>query len=390
MQIPFLDLKAQYRTIQDEIDRKIGEVVVSQRFILGEEVEQLENELAAYSGAKHGVGVSSGSDALIISLMAVGVGEGDYVVTTPFTFFATAGAVARLRAVPLFCDIEPDGFNLDPKKLEELLARKITGRDNSRIKAIIPVHLYGQLCDMDTINALAERFDLFVLEDAAQAVGSEYPGAQGVRRACTLGNAGTLSFFPSKNLGGFGDGGMVLTDDTELAEKLRILRVHGSQSKYMYQTLGGNFRLDALQAAILRVKLKHLDDWHRGRQRIADGYRQRFEDNGLLATGAVQPPVEMYRERGVAHYHTYHQYVLRVRDRDKLQLHLRDSGVPTAVYYPLGLHLQECFSYLGYKLGDFPETEKACGEVLALPVFPELTEAQQDHIVEAVKAFYAS
>jgi dTDP-4-amino-4,6-dideoxygalactose transaminase len=389
MQIPFLDLKAQYQTIQDEIDRKISEVVSSQRFILGEEVEQLENELAAYSGAGHAVGVSSGSDALIISLMAMGVGEGDYVVTTPFTFFATAGAVARLCAVPIFCDIEPDGFNLDPKKLEDLLTRKISDRDNSRIKVIIPVHLYGQLCDMDAINSLAERFNLLVLEDAAQAIGSEYPGTRGTKRACTLGDAGTLSFFPSKNLGGFGDGGMVLTDDSELAGKLRILRVHGSQNKYIYQTLGGNFRLDSLQAAILRVKLKHLDDWHRGRQRIADGYRQRFQASGLLDSGAVRIPAEMYRERGVEHYHTYHQYVLRVQDRDKLQLHLRDRGVPTAVYYPLGLHLQECFSYLGYKLGDFPETEKACTEVLALPVFPELTEEQQDYIAETVKAFYA-
>jgi dTDP-4-amino-4,6-dideoxygalactose transaminase len=389
MQIPFLDLKAQYQTIQEEIERKILEVVHSQRFILGEEVGQLERELAAYSGAKYGVGVSSGSDALIISLMALGVGEGDYVVTTPFTFFATAGAVARLRAVPLFCDIEPDGFNLDPGKLEELLTRKIKGRDNSRITAIIPVHLYGQLCDMDAINSLADRYDLFVLEDAAQAVGSEYPGAQGVKRACTLGDAGTLSFFPSKNLGGFGDGGMVLTDDAELAEKLRILRVHGSKNKYIYQILGGNFRLDAIQAAILRIKLKHLDDWHSGRQRIADVYRKRFQNSGLLDRGAVRLPVELYRDQEVVHYHTYHQYVLRVQDRDKLQLHLRDSDVPTAIYYPLGLHLQECFSYLGYKQGDFPETEKACREVLALPVYPELTEAQQDHIVEAVKAFYS-
>jgi dTDP-4-amino-4,6-dideoxygalactose transaminase len=389
MPIPFLDLKAQYRNIQDEIDEKIAEVVASQRFILGEEVEKLEEEIAAYSGARHGVGVSSGSDALIISLMALGIGEGDHVVTTPFTFFATAGAVARLRAVPIFCDIEPDGFNLDPVKLEELLKQKITGRDNGRIKAIIPVHLYGQLVDMDAINALAKLHDLFVVEDAAQAVGSEYAGVQGIKRACTLGDMGTLSFFPSKNLGAFGDGGMVLTDDTQLAEKLRVLRVHGSQNKYIYQMLGGNFRLDALQAAILRIKLNHLDDWHLGRQRVADGYRSRFQDSGLLDSGAVRLPVELYRDQGIKHYHTYHQYVLRVQDRDRLQIHLRDKGIPSAIYYPLGLHLQECFSYLGYKKGDFPQTEMACQEVLALPVYPELTETQQDQIVEGIRSFYS-
>ncbi|MGB2906092.1 MAG: DegT/DnrJ/EryC1/StrS family aminotransferase [Candidatus Aminicenantaceae bacterium] len=389
MPIPFLDLKAQYRNIKDEIDEKIAEVVASQRFILGEEVEKLEEEIAAYSGARHGVGVSSGSDALIISLMALGIGEGDHVVTTPFTFFATAGAVARLRAVPIFCDIEPDGFNLDPVKLEELLKQKITGRDNGRIKAIIPVHLYGQLVDMDAINALAKLHNLFVVEDAAQAVGSEYAGVQGIKRACTLGDMGTLSFFPSKNLGAFGDGGMVLTDDTQLAEKLRVLRVHGSQNKYIYQVLGGNFRLDALQAAILRIKLNHLDDWHLGRQRVADGYRSRFQDSGLLDSGAVRLPVELYRDQGIKHYHTYHQYVLRVQDRDRLQIHLRDKGIPSAIYYPLGLHLQECFSYLGYKKGDFPQTEMACQEVLALPVYPELTETQQDQIVEGIRSFYS-
>ncbi len=389
MTIPFLDLKAQYITIRKEIDEKIAEVVSSQRFILGDEVKQLEEEVAAYSGAAYGVGVSSGSDALIISLMALGIGEGDHVITTPFTFFATAGAVARLRAVPVFCDIEPEGYNLDPARLEELLSKKIAGRDSSRIKAILPVHLYGQLADMDAINTLADKHGLYVVEDAAQAIGSEYPGAKGTKRACTLGDLGTLSFFPSKNLGAFGDGGMVLTDDAKLAKKLRVLRVHGSQNKYIYQILGGNFRLDALQAAILRIKLKHLDGWHRGRQRVADGYRSRLGNSSLLDSGAVRLPTEFYRERGVPHYHTYHQYVLRVQDRDKLQLHLRDRGIPTAVYYPLGLHLQECFSYLGYKKGDFPQTENACQEVLALPVFPELTETQQDQIVEGIEAFYA-
>ncbi len=390
MEIQFLDLKAQYHTIKDEIDQKIQEVVGSQRFILGEEVKELENEIAAYSGAQHAVGVSSGSDALIIALMALDVGEGDYVVTTPFTFFATAGAIARLRAIPLFCDIQPDSYNIDPEKLADLLSQKIGKRDMSRIKAIIPVHLYGQVADMDAINKLAKQYGLAVIEDAAQAIGSEYPGSQGVSRACTLGDMGILSFFPSKNLGAFGDGGMVLTDSSSLAEELRVLRVHGSVSKYIYETLGGNFRLDALQAAVLRVKLKHLDAWHLGRQQKADFYRSRFQESGLLEKGEVQIPVELYRKSGAAHYHTYHQYVIRVKDREKLQPFLRDAGVPTAIYYPLGLHLQECFTNLGYRKGDFPETEKACLEVLALPVYPELRTEQQDHIVRSIQAFYAS
>jgi dTDP-4-amino-4,6-dideoxygalactose transaminase len=388
MNIPFLDLKAQYRSIQAEVDQKIKQVVESQRFILGEEVAQLEKELAVYCGAEHAVGVSSGSDALIISLMALDVGEGDYVVTTPFTFFATAGAVVRLRAVPLFCDIEEDSYNLDPDKLEALLARKVGDRDMSRVKAVIPVHLYGQLADMDRIQDLARRYKLSVVEDAAQAVGSEYPGAAGVKRACTLGDMGILSFFPSKNLGGYGDGGMVLTDNRRLADKLRLLRVHGSTNKYFYEILGGNFRLDALQAAILRVKLKHLDDWHRGRQQKADHYRQGFTASGLVDSGAVRLPVERYRDLGICHYHTYHQYVIRVKEREALQTYLKEKNVPTAIYYPLGLHLQQCFSSLGYKLGDFPVTELASQEVLALPVYPELSTDQQDYIISSIQGFF--
>ncbi len=390
MAIQFLDLKAQYRTIKDDIDQKIRDVISSQRFILGEEVKALEQEIAAYSGARHAVGVSSGSDALIIALMALGVGEKDYVVTTPFTFFATAGAVARLHAIPLFCDIHPDSFNIDPQKLSDLLSKKIGNRDMSRIKAIIPVHLYGQMADMDAINELAQQYELVVIEDAAQAIGSEYPGSQGVSRACATGDMGTLSFFPSKNLGAFGDGGMVLTDSSSLAEKLRVLRVHGSVNKYIYETLGGNFRLDALQAAVLRVKLKHLDAWHLGRQQRADFYRDRFQESGLLEEGKVQIPKELYRKSGVTHYHTYHQYVIRVKDRVKLQPFLQEAGVPTAIYYPLGLHLQECFAYLGYRQGDFPETEEACLEVLALPIYPELLPEQQEHIVRSIQEFYTS
>ncbi len=388
MDLAFLNLKAQYRSIKTEIDAKLKQVVESQTFILGEEVAMLEQEIAAYSGSRYAVGVSSGSDALIISLMALGIGEGDCVVTTPFTFFATAGAIARLKAVPLFCDIDAQSFNLDPQRLEQLLARKIGKRDMSRIKAIIPVHLYGQVADMDAINDLARRYHLFTVEDAAQAIGSEYPGVAATKRACTLGDMGILSFFPSKNLGGFGDGGMVLTDDRGRYEKLRLLRVHGSKNKYFYEILGGNFRLDAVQAAVLRVKLKHLDDWHRARQQRADTYRELFNASGVVENGAVRLPVELYRDKGVRHYHTYHQYVIRVRERDQLQAYLKDRKIPSAVYYPLGLHLQECFAYLGYRRGDFPETEQAAQEVLALPIYPELTAPQQAAIVETIRDFY--
>lgn len=390
MQIPMLDLKAQYHSIKSEMDEKILEVIASQRFILGEEVSELEKELANYTETGFGVGVSSGSDALIISLMALDVQEGDFIVTTPFTFFATAGAIARLKAIPIFCDIEEDTFNLSVGKLEELLTEKIAKRDISSIKAIIPVHLYGQLADMDQINKLARQYDLAIVEDAAQAVGAEYPGESGVKKACSLGTMGILSFFPSKNLGGFGDGGMVLTGDNNLAEKLKLLRVHGSRNKYFYDILGGNFRLDAIQAAILRVKLRYLDEWQQGRREKADYYRKAFEEAGLMAAGHIHVPVERYRSDGVQNYHTYHQYVIRAQKRDDLQTYLKENGVPSAIYYPLGLHQQKCFAYLGYRMGDFPVTEKAAAEVLALPIYPELNAEQQDYIVSKIKDFYLS
>jgi len=389
MNIPMLDLQSQYQSIKQEIDQKILEVVASQRFILGDEVDALEREVAQYSGAGFGVGVSSGSDALIISLMALGVEEGDYVVTTPFTFFATAGAVARLKAVPIFCDIEEESFNLDPKKLADLLDIKIAKRDMSRIKAIIPIHLYGQVTDMDPIMQLAEKYRLKVIEDAAQAVGAEYPGDNGPKKACTLGDMGILSFFPSKNLGAFGDGGMVLTNNEELATKLKLLRVHGSRNKYFYDILGGNFRLDALQAAILRVKLNHLEEWQQQRRERATTYRRLFQESGLLNEGFVQVPQELYKDSEVANYHTYHQYVIRAKERDKLQPYLKEKGIPSAIYYPLGLHQQKCFAYLGYKEGDFPVTEKATREVLALPIYPELKPEQQQFVVDGIAEFYS-
>jgi dTDP-4-amino-4,6-dideoxygalactose transaminase len=388
MNIPPLDLKAQYQSIREEINQKILEVISSQKFVLGAEVEGIERELAAYSGIKFAVGVSSGSDALIISLMALEVGDGDEVVTTPFSFFATAGAIARQRAKPLFCDIENKSYNIDPAKLEELLREEIEERGNSNIKAIIPVHLYGQCADMTSIMSLAKKYNLAVIEDAAQAIGAEYPEPDGVKKAGAMGSCGILSFFPSKNLGGFGDGGMVLTDDEKLAHTLMLLRRHGSRDKYFYDILGGNFRLDALQAAVLRVKLNYLESWQDERRERASYYDTIFKESGVLEEGLVQIPEALYRESGIKNYHTYHQYVIKASQRDKLQEFLKKSGIGTAIYYPLPLHLQKCFSYLGYKKGDLPVAENAATEVLALPIYPELSTAQQDFIVSSIIKFY--
>jgi len=388
MSIPFLDLKAQYKTYEDEIKSMLADFIPGQKFILGEEVEKLEKEVAAYCGTSFGVGVSSGSDALIISLMSLGIKTDDVVVTTPFTFFATAGAIARLGAKPMFCDIDPKTFNISPKKLGELLVKEIEVKRNSRIKALIPVHLYGQCADMNDLMALAGKYHLHVIEDAAQAVGSEYPAQTGIKRACSMGTMGTLSFFPSKNLGAFGDGGMVLTNDESLASLLKRMRVHGSTNKYYYDVLGGNFRLDAFQAAVLRVKLKHLDSWIQGRMKKAAVYDGRFRDSGLPEKGLLSYPETVFKDLGVPYYHTYHQYVIRVQRRNDLQSSLKEKGIASAVYYPFPLHLQKCFEYLGYKKGDFPESEKAAGEVLALPIYPELTQEKQDSIIDSIINFY--
>jgi dTDP-4-amino-4,6-dideoxygalactose transaminase len=388
MNIPMLDLKAQYASIKKEIDEKVLGVLASQNFILGAEVAALETEIASYSGARFGIGVSSGSDALIISLMALGIGAGDAIITTPFTFFATAGAIARLGARTVFCDIDPATYNLDPTSLEETLLRLSKKRRGPRLKAVLPVHLYGQCADMDSIMKLAKQHGLWVVEDAAQAIGSEYPSGKGLRRAGTMGIMGTLSFYPSKNLGGCGDGGMVLTDQARLAEKLRMLRVHGGIAKYHYKFLGGNFRLDALQAAILRVKFKRLDDWQQRRRKRADYFNRKFTESGLESSGLVNIPSAVYRDSGTRNYHTYHQYVIRTKRRDKLQAHLKAKGVGTSVFYPLSLHQQECFADLGYKRGDFPVSERAAREALALPIYPELTTEQQDYIVEAIREFF--
>jgi dTDP-4-amino-4,6-dideoxygalactose transaminase len=363
MQTPLLDLKAQYAALRDEIHAAIERVVESQQFILGPEVEALEEEVATYSHCRYGVGVSSGTDALLVSLMAIGLQPGDEVITTPYTFFATAGSIARLGARPVFVDIDPQTYNLDPAKLETAIT--------PRTRAIMPVHLFGQMADMDPILVVAERHDLYVIEDAAQAIGAEYKG----RRAGSLGHLGCFSFFPSKNLGGFGDGGMVVTNDPDLADRVRLLRSHGARPKYYHKVVGGNFRLDALQAAVLRVKLKHLDAWTAVRQRNAERYRQLFTAAGV----DVGLPCDAGYGR-----HIYNQFVIRSRRRDALMAHLKAHGVGCEIYYPAPLHLQECFADLGYKVGDFPASEQAAQETLAIPIYPELSEAQQETVVRAV------
>ena len=378
MKVPLLDLKNQYREIKSEILRVTEEVFESQYFILGPRVETLENQIAEYTGAKYAVGVSSGTDALLISLMALEIGPEDLVITTPHSFFATAGAIARVGARPVFADIDPDTFNISPECVERVIDAMTPG-DRGKLKAILPVHLYGQCADMDPLLAVAQQYHLFVIEDAAQAVGAVYKG----RRAGSMGVMGCFSFFPSKNLGAFGDGGMVTVHSAELHKKLRILRTHGAEPKYYHKAVGGNFRLDALQAAIVSVKLSHLDSWTEARQKNAARYKDLFNKTNLC--DRVVLPV------GKEERHIFNQFVIRVADkRDTLRSALKDAGIGTEVYYPVPLHLQECFAYLGYRRGDFPVAEHAADHALALPIYPELSEAQQAYVVETIEKFYKS
>lgn len=365
MNVPLLDLKAQYATIKAEVDGAVAEVFESQHFILGPKVEQCEKAVAAYSNCSHAIGVSSGSDALLACLMAENIGAGDEVITTPYSFFATAGAIARLGAVPVFVDIDPATYNIDPSE--------ILSKISPRTRAIIPVHLYGQMADMDPIMRLAQEHGLVVIEDAAQAIGAEYKG----RRAGSIGHYGCFSFFPSKNLGGAGDGGMVVTNDAQRAEKLRCLRGHGAKPKYYHKIVGGNFRLDAIQAAVVSAKLPHLDDWTGARQHNAKQYDQLLGEAGL--------PIRL--PAVVTNRHIFNQYVIRVTNRDELQTYLKQKGIGTEVYYPVPLHLQQCFAYLGHKVGAFPQSERAAKETLALPVHPELTKSQGRFVAECVCEF---
>jgi dTDP-4-amino-4,6-dideoxygalactose transaminase len=368
---PFLDLRAQFATIHDEVMQAITRVMESQHFILGPEVQALESEIAAFVGARSAVGCASGSDALLLALLALNIGPGDEVITTPFTFVATAGVVARAGARPVLVDIEPETFNIDPG----LIVPAIT----ERTRAIIPVHLFGLAADMDPILKLAAEHKLAVIEDAAQAIGARYKGAP----VGTLGTFGCFSFFPSKNLGGAGDGGMVTTNDPELADHLRILRVHGSRKKYYSEMLGTNSRLDALQAAILRLKLPHLDSWAKARQRNADRYRAFCLERRLNEFIALPSAL-------ADRCHVYNQFTIRSKQRDQLQQFLRGRGIPTEIYYPYPLHLQPAFSYLGYKEGQFPHSEAASREALSLPIYPELKEEQQAQVVRAIAEFYGT
>jgi dTDP-4-amino-4,6-dideoxygalactose transaminase len=368
-QFPFLDLKAQYATIREEMQKAVLGALDAQQFILGPDVAAFESEVAAYVGCKYAIGCASGSDALLLALMALGVGAGDEVIAPPFTFFATAGAIARLGARTVFVDVDPTSYNLDPKLLEAAIT--------PRTKAIIPVHLFGLSAELNEIQKIAAAHGLPVIEDAAQAIGSKYHG----KAVGNIGEMGCFSFFPSKNLGGGGDGGMITTNSSELNDKLRLLRVHGSRKKYTYEILGMNSRLDTLQAAILRVKLKYLDQWAAARQRNADLYRQLFAEQGLekvVTTPSV--PAE--------HVHVYNQFTIRVSERDALKAYLLKQGIPTEIYYPYPLHLQGAFANLGHKEGDFPVTERACVEVLSLPIYPELTPAQICTVVSTIAEFY--
>jgi dTDP-4-amino-4,6-dideoxygalactose transaminase len=379
MQVPLLDLKKQYEPLRDQIREKIDEVATSQQFILGPEVESLEREVCAYTGAPHAIGVSSGTDAELAILMALGVGPGDAVVTTPYTFFATAGCIARLGARILFVDIEPDSFNISVPHLRQCLE----AHRAEKIKGIIPVHLFGQSCRMDDIRALAAEHRIPVIEDAAQALGAEYPGLDGTQKCGAMSELGFYSFFPSKNLGAFGDGGMAVCRDEAMARKIQALRNHGMETRYHHHSVGGNFRLDALQAAILRVKLPHLDRWSAMRRANAARYREEFRRAGL---GSITLPAETFG--GIPNHHIYNQFVIRAPRRDELLRHLSATGIGHAVYYPIPLHLQECFASLGYRQGDFPEAERAALETVALPIFPELAAEQQQAVVASIGAFY--
>jgi len=388
MQVPLLDLKRQYQALRAEIQASLERVCESQQFILGPAVKALEQRIAEYTGCGYGIGVSSGTDALLAALMALKIGAGDEVITSPYTFFATAGTIARVGARPLFCDIDPRTYNLAPEGVRSLIEEcceleggELRNRETGgRVRALMPVHLYGQVAGMPPLMELARTYGLKVIEDAAQSIGAR--DGEG-RSACTFGDIGCLSFFPTKNLGAFGDAGMCVTNDAGLAERLEVLRVHGGKPKYYHALIGGNFRLDELQAAVLNVKVPHLDEWSAARKRNALYYDRHFAAQSLgeaLVTPWAEPQAR----------HTYNQYVVRARDRDRLREHLAEQGIGTEIYYPVPLHLQPCFAYLEHHAGDFPQAERAARETLALPIYPELTEAQMQYVVDAIADFYGA
>jgi dTDP-4-amino-4,6-dideoxygalactose transaminase len=393
MKVPLLDLNAQLDGMRDEILTAVTKVIDSTRYIQGPEVEGLEQSIASYCGTGYGVGVSSGTDALLISLMSLGIGPGDLVLTTPYSFFATMGVILRVGAQPVFADIDPVTYNIDPEAVEELL---VADKDRN-IKAILPVHLYGQCADMKPLLQLAEKYDLPVIEDAAQAIGAEYPLVDSSEkkwlRAGSMGFAGCFSFFPSKNLGGIGDGGMVVTNDRSFAEKLSLMRNHGAHPKYFHSLVGGNFRLDPIQATVLRIKLKHLEEWHQSRRNNASVYNRLFAESGLQSDKMVSTPQAVYMNQkdgsdpSGKNFHIFNQYILRVKKRDQLKDWLQRHNVGCEIYYPLALHQQECLGseFTGVK---FPHAEGAAAQTIALPIYPELTFPMQEYVVQTIVDFY--
>jgi dTDP-4-amino-4,6-dideoxygalactose transaminase len=368
--IPLLDLKAQHREIRDEVLAEVTRVIDSQKFILGDDVKQLEQAIAPYCGARYAIGCASGSDALFLALLALNIEPGDEVITTPYTFFATVGAICRAGAVPVFVDVEPETFNMDMRQLASVIDA------HPKVRAVIPIHLFGGCADMDPLIEIARARGIAVIEDAAQSIGSEYKG----RRAGALGDLACFSFFPSKNLGGYGDGGMLTTNDAALAGRLAALRVHGTSRKYYHDYIGINSRLDAIQAAVLRVKFRHLDSWTEGRQRNAEIYREILSGMELPVTAPQTTP---YQTR-----HVYNQFAIRCADRDGLQTYLKQQGVGSEVYYPLPLHLQKCFAHLGHKEGDFPVSEELAKQSLALPIYSELSRSDIEHVCGLIQSFY--
>jgi len=393
MRVPLLDLSEQYRALAGEIRAATDDVLRSQRFILGPKLTEFEKAAAAYCHSPHAIGVSSGTDALLAVLMALEVGLGDAVITTAYSFFATGGCIARVGATPVFIDIESDTYNISATALQHYIQKychwvdgKLVNENRQTIVALVPVHLFGLCCDMNEMVAIAREHNLILIEDAAQAIGAEFPLKNGPTRAGTMGDVGCFSFYPSKNLGAAGDAGLVVCRNEKFAERLRICRQHGMEARYQHQFIGGNFRLDDIQAAILNVKLPYLDGWSAARREAARFYTNEFQRAGL--DKKIKLPVEPYAQSDLTNHHIYHQYVIRSSGRDELRQHLADREIETAIYYPLALHEQPCFEYLGYKAGEFPEAEHAARETLALPIYPEIPREAQHYVVNCIREFF--
>jgi dTDP-4-amino-4,6-dideoxygalactose transaminase len=395
MRVPLLDLSQQYRSLADAIDAEIQEVLSSQRFILGPKVKEFEGAIAAFCNSPHAIGVSSGTDALLAILMALGVGRGDVVITSAYSFFSTAACAVRLGARPVFVDIDPVSYNISASGIERTLQEQfehqadalVLRKTGEKLRAIVPVHLFGLCCDMNRIHRASQHFAVPIIEDAAQAISAEYPFVSGTRMAGTMSSVGFFSFYPSKILGAAGDAGLIVCQEQQLADKLFTLREHGMRPRYYHHLVGGNFRLDEIQAAILKVKLPHLKQWTSARREVADFYRKQFSAAGL--TSIITLPAEPYRS-AVEEHHVYHQYVIRTPRRDALREHLSRAEIGTEIYYPVGMHLQECFRDLGYQEGDLPETERAAKETLALPIYPEISRDAQRYVVDALAKFFES